>query len=386
MAETLMPETVVTVELGARSYDIAIGPGVLADAGRRLTGLTGLTGNRRIAVVTDSNVAPLHLDRLRRGLGGFSVAPLVVPAGEGSKDFATLERVVNWLLELQVKRSDVVLALGGGVVGDLAGFAAAIVKRGMDFIQIPTTLLAMVDSSVGGKTGIDTAAGKNLVGAFHQPRAVWADLDCLQTLPRRQMQAGYAEIVKYGLIRDLAFYEWCEANAARLLAGDRAALAQAVAASCRAKAAVVAADELETHDLRALLNFGHTFGHALEAEVGFSDALLHGEAVAIGMVQALQFSAARGLCDAAAAPRLARHLAGLGMRTTVAGLGLGPADAGRLVQHMRQDKKATDAGLSFILAKAIGDAHVVKGIQPAAVEQFLAQAMAPATAAAGATT
>ena len=280
----------VPVALDNRGYRISIGAGLLAQAGERLA---ALTKSRRIPVVTDENVAARHLPALVAGLEGFEVVPIILPPGEASKSFAQLEKLIDALLALEVKRTDVVLALGGGVIGDLTGFAAAILKRGMNFLQVPTTLLAMVDSSVGGKTGINTGRGKNLVGAFHQPLAVWADLDCLATLPEREMKAGYAEVVKYGLISDPAFYEWCEANAARLLAGDKAALAHAVAQSCRAKAAIVAADERETDDIRALLNLGHTFGHALEAETGFSARLLHGEAVAIGMAQALRFSAAR---------------------------------------------------------------------------------------------
>lgn len=362
----------VRVGLGARSYDIAIGPGLLAQAGARLAQLTRA---RRVAVVTDETVAALHLPALEAGLRAgpapFEVAPILLPPGESAKSFAGLARVVDALLALEVTRSDVVIALGGGVIGDLTGFAAGIVKRGMGFVQVPTTLLAMVDSSVGGKTGINTAAGKNLVGLFHQPRAVWADLDLLATLPEREMRAGYAEIVKYGLISDAAFYEWCEANAARLLAGDRAALAHAVGQSCRAKAAIVAADERETDDIRALLNLGHTFGHALEAETGFSEVLLHGEAVGIGMAQALRFSAARGLCPPADATRLTRHLKSLGMKAWPGEAGVAADAAPRLLAHMAQDKKRTADGLPFILARGIGDSFVAKGVPLAAVEQFL---------------
>lgn len=358
----------VPVALNDRSYRISIGSGLLAGAGERLSCLTKA---RRIPVVTDENVAARHLPALLAGLEGFEVVPIVVRPGEGSKSFAELERLVDELLALEVKRSDVVLALGGGVIGDLTGFAASVVKRGMNFIQVPTTLLAMVDSSVGGKTGINTPRGKNLVGAFHQPLAVWADLDCLATLPEREMKAGYAEVVKYGLISDPAFYEWCEANAAGLLAGNRDALAHAVAQSCRAKAAIVAADERETDDIRALLNLGHTFGHALEAETGFSSRLLHGEAVGIGMAQALRFSAARGLCPARDAERLTAHLASVGMMAWPRQAGIGPDAAPRLVAHMLHDKKMTDAGLPFILCRAIGDGFVAKGVPLDAVTAFL---------------
>ncbi len=358
----------VPVQLNERSYRISIGAGILASAGERLA---ALTASRRVAVVTDETVARHQLPRLLAGLSGFEVVPLVVPPGEGSKSFAELERLVDSLLALEVKRTDVVLALGGGVIGDLTGFASAIVKRGMQFVQVPTTLLAMVDSSVGGKTGINTAAGKNLVGAFHQPLAVWADLDCLQTLSAREMRAGYAEIVKYGLIDDAAFYAWCEANAARLLAGDEGVIAHAVAQSCRAKAAIVAADERETGDIRALLNLGHTFGHALEAETGFSGRLLHGEAVGIGMAQALRFSVARGLCEADQAERFTAHLQALGMMAWPAEAGIDADAAPRIVAHMAHDKKRTDAGLPFILARAIGDAFVDKAVPLDAVRAFL---------------
>lgn len=359
----------VPVALNDRSYRIAIGAGVLATAGERLS---QLTKSRRAVVVTDETVAGLHLERLRAGLAGFDLVPIILPPGEGTKGFAALERLVDRLLELEVTRSDAVIALGGGVIGDLTGFAAAIVKRGIGFVQVPTTLLAMVDSSVGGKTGINTRAGKNLVGAFHQPLAVWADLDCLQSLPDREMKAGYAEIVKYGLISDPAFYEWCLANAKRLLAKDETVLAHAVAQSCRAKAAIVAADERETNDIRALLNLGHTFGHALEAETGFSSRLLHGEAVAIGMAQALRFSAASKLMKKTDADRFTRHLQSLGMMAYPREAGIAADAAPRLIQNMRQDKKRTSDGLPFILARGPGDSFLAKDISLKAVETFLA--------------
>ncbi|WP_199555560.1 3-dehydroquinate synthase [Sandaracinobacteroides hominis] len=358
----------VPVALNDRSYSISIGRGLLAQAGERLA---AFTRRKRVAIITDESVAARHLPALVAGLQGFEPTPIVLPAGEGTKSFAQLEQLLDRLLALDLTRSDVVLALGGGVIGDLTGFAAAILKRGTNFIQIPTTLLAMVDSSVGGKTGINTKAGKNLVGAFHQPLAVWADLDCLTTLPAREMRAGYAEIVKYGLISDPAFYEWCEANAPRLLAGDAQALAHAVAQSCRAKAAIVAADERETDDVRALLNLGHTFGHALEAETGFSTKLLHGEAVGIGMAQAFRFSALRGLCPQADAERLTAHLQSLGMMAWPAEAGISADAAARLVAHMAHDKKKTADGLPFILAREIGDAFVAKGVPLEAVTAFL---------------
>ena len=359
----------VSVALADRGYTVSIGAGMLAEANGRLAALTRA---RRVAVVTDETVAALHLDRLRAALPDFELVPIILPPGEGAKSFSVLEQVVDWLLALEVTRSDLVIALGGGVVGDLTGFAAAIVKRGMGFVQVPTTLLAMVDSSVGGKTGINTAAGKNLVGAFHQPLAVWADLDCLKSLPAREMKAGYAEIVKYGLISDSAFYAWCEANAARLLGGEAAPLAHAVAQSCRAKAAIVAADERETNDIRALLNLGHTFGHALEAETGFSHSLLHGEAVGIGMAQALRFSARRGLMPAADAGRFTAHLQSLGMMAWPREAGIAADAAPRLIAHMRQDKKRTSDGLPFILARGLGDSFLAKDVPLADVQTFLA--------------
>jgi len=358
----------VPVGLGARSYTISIGRGLLDCAGERLA---RLGRPKRIAIVTDETVAELHLDRLLSGLADAAATPLILPPGEATKGFAGLETLAGRLLDLELTRSDLVIALGGGVVGDLAGFAAAIVKRGLRFVQVPTTLLAMVDSSVGGKTGINMPQGKNLVGAFHQPVAVWADLECLATLPAREMQAGYAEILKYGLIQDAAFFDWCEANAGRLLAGEPGVLAHAIAQSCRAKAAIVAADERETDDIRALLNFGHTFGHALEAETGFSDRLLHGEAVGIGMAQALRFSAARGIAPAADAERLTRHLLAIGLKAWPREAGIAADAAPRLLAHMRHDKKATADGLVFILARAIGDAFVAKSVPTGAVERFL---------------
>ncbi len=363
----------VSVALANRSYEVSIGPGLLAEANARLSALTRA---RRVAVVTDETVAGLHLARLQTGLVDFELVPIIVPAGEGSKSFATLERVVDRLLALEVTRNDLVIALGGGVVGDLTGFAASILKRGMGFVQVPTTLLAMVDSSVGGKTGINTTAGKNLVGAFHQPLAVWADLDCLASLPAREIRAGYAEIVKYGLISDPAFYAWCEANARRLLAGEAGPLAHAIAQSCRAKAAIVSADERETNDIRALLNLGHTFGHSLEAETGFSGRLLHGEAVGIGMAQALRFSAGRGLMAAADARRFTAHLQSVGMMAWPREAGIAADAAPRLVAHMRHDKKRNRDGLPFILARGLGDSFLAKDVPLSAVQDFLAADLA----------
>ena len=357
--------TRIDVALGDRSYPILIDGGLLDAAGAEVA---AVTGNSRVAVVTDATVAPLYLDRLRASFAGagLTLAEIVVPAGEVSKNWRTLESVTERLLDLGVERNDAVVALGGGVVGDLTGFACAILRRGCRFVQIPTTLLAQVDSSVGGKTAINAAAGKNLVGAFHQPSIVLIDPDLLGTLPDRELRAGYAEVVKYGLLGDLTFFEWCEANVGALLGRDPAVLVEAIAVSCRAKAATVAADEREG-GVRALLNLGHTFGHALEAEGGFSDRLLHGEAVAIGMVQAFAYSARTGLCSAADAARVRAHIA-------AAGLPVAPpfaADPAALIEHMKQDKKMSGGRLSFILARGIGQAFVAKDVDLADVEAFL---------------
>ena len=364
----------VTVELGARRYDIEIAAGLLRRAG---VAVARLGPQQRFAVVTDATVAALHFDTLTASFAaaGLTLFPILVRSGEASKNWATLERVTETLLKLGVERGDAVLALGGGVVGDLTGFACAILRRGCRFVQIPTTLLAQVDSSVGGKTAINAAAGKNLIGAFHQPALVLIDPDLLGTLPPRELRAGYAEVVKYGLLGDAAFFAWCEANAVALLAGDAAARTTAIAASCRAKAAIVAADERETGDGRALLNLGHTFGHALEAVAGFSDRLLHGEAVAIGMALAFRFSAARGLCAGTDAARVVAHLAsaGLPVHPRFAAIS-GPAAP--LIDHMRQDKKMSGGTLAFILARGIGQAFVARDVALTEVEAFLDRVLA----------
>src|SRR5215469_6123326 len=303
---------VVTVGLAERSYPIHIGPGLLAQSGRLLKPL----GRGPLPVVTDTHVAEIHLAALLDSLGkaGLDARPIVVEAGEGTKSFAGLEKLSTELLHTGVGRDGLVVALGGGVIGDLTGLAAGLLKRGIAFAQIPTTLLAQVDSSVGGKTAINTAAGKNLVGLFHQPRIVIADTDVLRSLPRRELLAGYAEVAKYGALGDRAFFEWLEANGTHALAGESAAMVHAVAHACRMKAAIVARDERETGE-RALLNLGHTFGHALEAGCGFSERLSHGEAVALGMAMAFEFSARKGLIPAAEAARAAAHLAAVGLPT-----------------------------------------------------------------------
>jgi 3-dehydroquinate synthase len=364
----------VPIELGARSYEILIGPGLLREAGRLMA---GTIARPRAFIVSDDVVAALHLRTLETALDEAGIAHMkhLVPAGEASKDFRTLEDLADAMLAARLERSTTVVALGGGVVGDLAGFAAAIVLRGVDFVQLPTTLLAQVDSSVGGKTGINTARGKNLIGAFHQPRLVLADSDVLATLPPREMRAGYAEIVKYGLICDAGFFAWLESNGAAVLACDAAALMRAVATSCRIKAAIVAEDERES-GRRALLNLGHTFGHALEAECGYGGELLHGEGVAIGMVLAFRLSARLGLCPPTDAARVARHLASLGLPTSLPPAPRGARDPARLIEHMRQDKKVRDGRLTFVLARGIGRAFVADDVPIEAVSAILDEAAA----------
>jgi 3-dehydroquinate synthase len=361
----------IPVSLGGRSYEVRVGAGLIDQAGEAMT---PFLRRQRTAIVSDETVWGLHGARLTAALerAGIAALPVIVAPGEQTKSFAGLAEVTDRLLGLELDRGDVVTAFGGGVVGDLAGFAAAIYKRGIDFVQIPTTLLAQVDSSVGGKTAIDVAAGKNLVGAFHQPRLVLADLDVLASLPEREMRAGYAEVIKYGLLGDFGFFEWLEANGAKVLAREPAALAEAVARSVAMKAEIVAEDETE-QGRRALLNLGHTFGHALEAETGYGAALLHGEAVAAGMALAFRFSAAQGLCEAQDARRAADGLAAAGLPTTLADAAGHPFDAQRLVRHMAQDKKAQDGRLTFILARALGDAFVARDVDARAVTAFLRQ-------------
>lgn len=356
----------ITVALGDRSYPVVIEPGLLARAADHIV---PLARGRRVAVVADADVRP-HLATLESSLhaAGTATEAVIVPAGEGAKSWASLERLCDRLLELGVERGDHVLALGGGVVGDLVGFASAILKRGTRFVQVPTTLLAQVDSSVGGKTGINARAGKNLIGAFHQPALVLIDPDVLATLPPRELRAGYAEVVKYGLIDDPDFFAWCEANGPALLAGDPAARTHAIARSVAAKARIVAADEHETTGVRALLNLGHTFGHALEAEAGFDGTLLHGEAVAAGCALAFRYSVRRGLCPPQDAERIAAHLRAVGLPD---GLGAVTATGARLVGHMRHDKKASGGVLPFLLARGIGRTFLDRTVDPADIAAFL---------------
>lgn len=359
---------IVQVELGARSYPIHVGRGLLERGGALAA---PLVAERRVFVVTDEVVAKLHAARLEAGFeaAGIQVHRIVLPAGERTKNWAELGRLLDRLLELRPERRSMLVALGGGVVGDIAGLAASLLLRGVDFIQAPTTLLAQVDSAVGGKTAVDAPQGKNLIGSFHQPRMVLCDLDALATLPARELAAGYAEVVKYGLLGDAAFFGWCEANAAALLAGDDAARAHAVAESCRAKARVVGADEREAGQ-RALLNLGHTFAHAFEAAMGFGDGLLHGEAVALGMCMAFDLSAALGLCPPADAARVRAHIAATGLPVA---LPPGAWSAERLLALMAQDKKAR-GGLTFILARGIGAAFVAHDVPAEPVRRLLAGA------------
>jgi 3-dehydroquinate synthase len=360
----------VSVALGSRSYDIIIGSGALREAAAHLAPFA--RGNRWI-VVTEENVAKHWLKPLSDGLNR-RVESITLPAGETTKSWNQLSALCDQLLHLGVERSDHIIALGGGVIGDLVGFATAILKRGCSFIQIPTTLLAQVDSSVGGKTAINTSAGKNLVGAFHQPALVLIDPQVLDTLPARDMRAGYAEVVKYGLINEPSFFEWCDKNVEQVLRGDEDARVYAIEHSVRAKASIVAADERETLDHRALLNLGHTFGHALEAETGFSDKLLHGEGVAAGIALAFQFSAQSGRCSIDGAARVQSHLARAGLPNSLKTAGVAASGA-TLVGHMAHDKKMVGGKLPFILARGIGQAFVDKEVALGDVEAFLDSVM-----------
>lgn len=352
----------VRVALDERSYDIVIGPGVIDQAGALIAPM--LKGGKAV-VVTDETVASLHLPALKDSLNKARIAhsSVVLPPGEATKSFEKLQWLIGRLLDLGVERKTVLIALGGGVIGDLAGFAAAILLRGIRFIQIPTTLLSQVDSSVGGKTAINVPAGKNLVGAFYQPAMVLADTAVLDSLPRRELLAGYAEVVKYGALGDRDFFEWLEVNGAALLDGDQALRAEAVARSCQAKADIVAKDEREG-GLRALLNLGHTFGHALESRCGYSGQLLHGEAVGIGMVLAFRLSVSLGLCPGQDAARLAAHMKRVGMRTALGDVAGVDWDAEDLIRRMGKDKKVADGKLTFILARGIGDAFITRDVAP----------------------
>ena len=364
----------VRVALDARAYDIVIGRGGLASLGRRVA---ALKPGAKAAIVTDTTVEKLLLGATQSALtaAGVAATHVSVPPGEGSKSIAMFERVCDALIAARVERGDMVIALGGGVVGDLAGFCAAAVRRGLDYVQVPTTLLAQVDSSVGGKTAINSRHGKNLIGAFHQPILVVADTALLDTLPAREFRAGYAEVAKYGLLGDAGFFAWLEANADDVFKGAAGAREHAIATSCRMKAEIVARDERETGD-RALLNLGHTFGHAFEAAAGFSDRLLHGEAIALGMTLAFEFSARLGLAPPAEAGRVKRHLGKVGLPTHISDVPGGVPAADGLMDLMAQDKKVKRGQLAFILVRAVGQAFVAADVHAAEVRGFLQDKLA----------
>ena len=364
----------VPVDLGSRSYEVRIGPGLIDRAGAEIA---PLLRRKRVAVVTDETVAGLHLARLTAALEaeGIAVTSLALPPGEVTKGWEQFSRCVEWLLEQKVERRDVVLAFGGGVIGDLVGFAAAVLRRGVRFVQLPTTLLAQVDSSVGGKTGINTAQGKNLIGAFHQPSLVLADIGVLESLPARDFLAGYGEVVKYGLLGDAAFFDWLEGEGPALARGDRAARQRAVTHSVTMKARIVERDETEEGD-RALLNLGHTFCHALEAATGFGERLLHGEGVAIGCALAFELSQRMGLCSQEDPSRVRAHLRAMGMKCDLADIPGDLPDADGLIALMAQDKKVVDGRLRFILARGIGRAFVSSDVDPALLRRLLQDALA----------
>ena len=363
----------VHVDLPGRAYDILIGPGVLDQAGARIA---AMGARRHVCILTDENLAGLHLARLQTVLSdaGLTSEALALPPGEPTKCWAQLERSVEWLLTQKVERGDVIVAFGGGVIGDLAGFAAAILRRGVRFVQIPTSLLAQVDSSVGGKTGINSPSGKNLIGAFHQPTLVLADTALLGTLTPRDFLAGYGEVVKYGLLGDAAFFDWLEAEGPALAAGDMAARVRAVTRSCQMKADIVQRDETERGD-RALLNLGHTFCHALEAATGYSDRLLHGEGVAIGCALAFELSARLGLCSQEDPSRVRAHLREMGMKVDIRDIPGDLPDAAGLLDLMGQDKKVLEGRLRFILARGIGEAFITSDVPRDAVLGVLEDAL-----------
>jgi 3-dehydroquinate synthase len=362
------------VALGARSYDILVGAGLLAQADSLVAPMLGVG---RACVVTDETVARLHLPVMTAALAraGVALQTIVLPPGEQTKSFAQVESLSDRLLAAKIERGDTLIALGGGVIGDLTGFLASITLRGIGFLQVPTTLLAQVDSSVGGKTGINTKHGKNLIGSFYQPRLVLADVGLLDTLPSRELRAGYAEVVKYGLLGDAEFFAWLERHGAALLAGDVDARIHAVTRSCEAKAAIVAADEREG-GVRALLNLGHTFGHALETATGYSDRLLHGESVAIGTVLAFELSARLGLCPPDDARRVRAHLQAVGLPTGPADIAGGRLDPDALIAAMAHDKKVAHGRVRFVLARGIGRAFLTDAVESTALRALLAEAVA----------
>jgi len=366
-------QTRIPVQLGGRTYDVFVGSGLLREAARRTaTMIQAYAPNRPVPIVADENARKHHGQVLEASLSnaGFRTVWYTVESGEHSKSWDSLARLTDWMLELGIERSDYVFALGGGVVGDLVGFASAILKRGCGFIQLPTTLLSQVDSSVGGKTAINTERGKNMIGAFHQPGLVLIDTDTLASLPDREMRAGYAEVIKYGLLGDSGFFEWLESNGEEVLSRKQGALTQAIATSVAAKAQIVAEDERETSGTRALLNLGHTFGHALEAETGFSNRLLHGEAVALGMVLAARYSARLGLMSTEQADRAAAAIDAAGLPSDVATLSL-ECNGAKLIDHMRHDKKMSGGTLPFILLRGLGQAFVSREVELSDVASFL---------------
>ena len=362
----------VRVDLPGRAYDVRIGPGLLQEAAHHIA---PLLHRPRVAIVADAHVADLHLETLLSGLEGVQTSVLTVPQGEASKGWPQLERIVDWLLDEKIERRDVVVAFGGGVIGDLVGFAAAVLRRGVRFVQIPTSLLAQVDSSVGGKTGINARHGKNLIGAFHQPSLVLADTSVLDALTERDFLAGYGEVVKYGLLGDATFFQWLEANGPALAAGDEALRVAAVRRSVEMKAEIVMRDETEQGD-RALLNLGHTFCHALEAATGYSDRLLHGEGVAVGCALAFELSSRLGLCSQEDPSRGRAHLRAMGMKTDLADIPGDLPGAEVLLELMGQDKKVIDGKLRFILARGIGDAFVTSDVPGDAVLDVLKDGLA----------
>jgi 3-dehydroquinate synthase len=370
-----VPHRVVDVALGSRRYDILIGRALLPQCARLIA---ARFGTARIGIVTDANVAAHHLDHVEAALkaAGLHAGSIILPAGEATKGFAQLGPLTERVLELGLERQDLLLALGGGVIGDITGFAASIVRRGIRFVQVPTTLLAQVDSSVGGKTGINTPQGKNLVGTFHQPSLVLADIDVLDTLPIRELRAGYAEVVKYGLLGDRPFYDWLDRHGSALIAGDKDLRAQAVETACLMKAGIVARDETETGE-RALLNLGHTFGHALEAWAGYSGRLLHGEAVSIGMCLAFSLSEQLTLCPSGTAATVQAHLAKHGLPTRIAEVPTAPdgrrPDVATLQHLMAQDKKVVSGRQTLILARRLGEAFISRDVPPSTLADFLGQ-------------
>ena len=361
--------TRIPVRTKPAPYDVLVEEGAVQNAGKHLG---THAHNGKLFIVTDQNVARQWLKPFQESLrsSGIEAVPYILPAGEQTKNWATLEQLTNWLLDEGAERADTIVALGGGVIGDLTGFAASILKRGCNFVQVPTSLLAQVDSSVGGKTAINCAAGKNLIGSFNQPRFVLIDPLVLKTLPARELRAGYAEVIKYGLINNAPFFDWCEANGKNLINGDIECLSHAIIQSVQSKAFIVAEDEMELTGIRALLNLGHTFGHALEAETGYSEKLVHGEAVAAGMALAFQYSVRRGHCDKAEAQRVIDHLKTIELPFSLLSAGVS-APGQKLVDHMRHDKKMSSGTLPFLLTNGIGQTFVANDVELSDVEAFL---------------